>query len=99
MGWGTEFKAEIYLSRLSISDINGVNNHIEESDDLIKSLEQDICILVSMSHKEETLEDIIWSVKNKLNDFIESYKEEIINNYKLNLLKNCLADGGVVNID
>jgi hypothetical protein len=99
MGWGTQFKTDIYLSRVSLKNISEVNDAIAECESMIKMFEQDLLILASLNNtpkKGRDLELVIFDIRSRVNEAFEGAKEEIINLTKLTTLKEHLEDGGEV---
>ena len=99
MGWGTQFKTDIYLSRVSLTTVSQVEDAILESEKMINMCEQELLILVSLNHtidKERTLEDVLFDIRVKVNEAIEGIKEEVNTITKLQILKEHLEDGGEV---
>ena len=99
MGWGTQFKTDIYLSRVSLTTVSQVEDAILESEKMISMCEQDLLILASLNHtidKERTLEDVLFDIRVKVNEAIDGIKEEVVILTKLRILKEHLEDGGEV---
>ena len=99
MGWGTQFKTDIYLSKVSLTTVSQVEDAILESEKMINMCEQELLILVSLNHtidKERTLEDVLFDIRVKVNEAIEGIKEEVNTITKLQILKEHLEDGGEV---
>lgn len=99
MGWGTQFKTDMYLSRVSLKNISEVEDAITECESMIKMFEQNLLILASLNNtpdKDRTLEDVLFDIRSRVNESFEGAKEEIINLTKLEILKEHLEDGGEV---
>lgn len=57
MGWGTDFKADIYLSRLKFENKGLVEDKIEELEGILDSIRQQILMYGSSNIKDVTPED------------------------------------------
>jgi hypothetical protein len=99
MGWGTQFKTDMYLSRVSLKNISEVNDAIAECESMIKMFEQDLLILASLNNtpnKDRELEDVIFDIRVRVNEAIEGLKEGMTTLTKFEILKEHLEDGGEV---
>lgn len=102
MGWGTQFNTDIYLSKVSLKNISEVDDAIAECESMIKMFEQNLLILASLNNtpdKDRTLEDVLFDVRNRVNESIEGIKEEVLTLTKLQILKEHLEDGGKVEVN
>lgn len=102
MGWGTQFNTDIYLSKVSLKNVSDVDEAIAECESMIKMFEQNLLILASLNNttdKDRTLEDVLFDVRNRVNESIEGIKEEVLTLTKLQILKEHLEDGGKVEVN
>jgi hypothetical protein len=91
MSWGTNVKVDLFLSHIAIRDID---DHIESSQETIRSIENEIAIMVGANirdlasdedRKEGTSAE---SVKFKLRNIFNDYKDEVETLYRLELVKD-----------
>jgi len=90
MGWGTEFKAEIYLNRQKYNSILEIDDKIEEYEELIEMHKEELLISVALNPekvREENDASLIHSIRHHVNDILESLEEVYVELYKLELLK------------
>lgn len=90
MGWGTLFKAEIYISREKYSSIDEVNSEIEDINksiiDYVTKLKMYAIGNIPDILPEEGKDDPIFYTNNEISQIVEMLNEDIIRMYKLNLL-------------
>lgn len=91
MSWGTNVKVDLFLSRIAIRDID---DEIDSCQDVIRSIENEIAIMVGSNirdlasdedRKEGTAAE---SVKFKLRNIFNDYKDEVEKLYRLELAKD-----------
>jgi hypothetical protein len=75
MGWGIYFNTQVYLSRMSFSDIDDVNRKIEENNRSIKDLSCQIKMMGSANPKDiipdEWKEEPIRWISNEIDSLLE----------------------------
>jgi hypothetical protein len=90
MGWGTDFKAEIYLNRRVFGSKYELEEAIKESDSLIESFKKELYMYASSNVRDivpsEWGEESISYIKREIGVLLESLEEETILAYKLSLL-------------
>ncbi len=96
MGWGIEFKADIYISKQSFNSINDVKNKIESIKNLIEVTKKDILIIASSRpsdcvEKDEVRAPAIVSY-DIVNDDLELLGELYNELFLLKLLKDNFDD-------
>lgn len=89
MGWGTDFKADIYLNKQVFSSKFEVEDKIEE---LSKSIDDNKSILKMYASStpsaivpDELKEDTIGWLNNEINMVLDTLQEEIVERYNLKL--------------
>ena len=89
MTWGTDFKTDIFLSRqtfqskLSVQD--EINELIEKMSDCLSQIKMYVASTpINIIPKEFTESPINW-LNNEINILFDSYNEDLINKYKLEL--------------
>lgn len=79
MGWGTEFKANIYLSRIDVNE-KTVDDKIEYALEFIESLEKELYMYASCNIKdvvpEEWGDQPIDFIKIKIDDILSELRKE-----------------------
>ncbi len=101
MGWGTQFKTDMYLSRVDIKTVDEANEAIKDCERILNLYEQELLILASLNNtpdKDRTLEDIVFDIRTKVSEAVEGIKEEMTNLVNLEILRNYLEDGGKVEV-
>jgi len=96
MGWGTDFKADVYLNRQTFSSKFEVEDKIE---DLSKSINDNESILKMYASStpsaivpEDLKEDTIGWLNNEINMILDTLHEEIIEKYNLKLYLEYLEE-------
>jgi hypothetical protein len=89
MGWGTDFKADLYLSRIIFTSIGEIEDKLKEYDESINNIEAEIKMYASSTPKDIIPDDykdepINW-LTLRLNELYENYRESLINGFKLSL--------------
>jgi len=99
MGWGINFKTNIYLSRQNFSNKFEVINKIKGNDEIIKKHEDIFKMFASSTPKNIIPDDwneqpIDW-LNNSITDELINYNELIIENYNLSLYLNYLIENNI----
>ena len=96
MGWGTDFKADVYLNRQTFSSKFEVEDKIEE---LSQSIEDNKSILKMYASStpsaivpDDLKEDTIGWLNNEINMIFDTLQEEIVERYNLNLYLEFLEE-------
>lgn len=96
MGWGTDFTAEIYLSRKIFSNQYELDEAIKSFEDEISNIKSRLLMYASANIKEITPTDMeeepINFVYYKVTDEMKSLEENIIELHLLNLYKESNPD-------
>ena len=97
MSWGTDFTTKIYLNRevyRSIYEIDDAISNIKES---LQSNTEALIILAASNFKDikDEDEDIIWGLRNRVKEIVESIREGEVRLYKLLLYKEGINDGTI----
>ena len=89
MSWGTDFVAEIYLSRQTFSNIYEIESKIDSNNKHIESIKQRIMMYTSANPSElvpeDWEEDSILFLNQRVNELIEELEEYTLDNYRLEL--------------
>ena len=98
MAWGTEFKADIYLNRMSFNSILEINSKLKENDLWIKSNKDKIKMLCSSNVRdvvpEEWKDEPVEWLNIQCNDYINQIIEYEKENQLLELYKEYLENEG-----
>lgn len=88
MGWGTDFNADIYLSRELYRSKDEIEDKIKESEKLINDFKSDIKMYIggdAKSFKDDDESLTCW-INNTVNDIFEYIETENVLNYQRRLL-------------
>jgi hypothetical protein len=88
MGWGTDFKADIYISRETFDSVQSLKNKIEDVKDDIK----DTMLLLHIYTQREPPHDAVHERKAEVNEICEYLIETHILLYKLELYLGFLEE-------
>ena len=88
MGWGTNFTAELYLSRKMFQDRDDVVSSIEDDERIIARTKAELTALAFANPKDITPGDEtpIYYVQSLIEENIETLEEFIISKYMKELL-------------
>ena len=100
MGWGIEFKADIYLSRQSYLNKIGVEDRIAELDTDICDCETQLKMFAAATPSDVVPSDfdgdkVSW-LNNEISEALETYKELIVERHKTYLYLEYLNEGGEI---
>jgi hypothetical protein len=89
MGWGIDFSANIFISKVSANDITDVEQLIKESKETIDRCKNKIQMYMSSNVKDVTPEDwkdepVSWLII-EFNDTYETLEQELFTLFKLEL--------------
>lgn len=102
MGWGTGFKADVYISRINVKNVDHAQYLIdvcqENIDDTTKTL---IGLAVATPHKsgDETLAEMVNVTKSEVEECVGTIIEETVKKRLLELYIDSINDGITVNVD
>lgn len=89
MSWGTDFKADIYLSRQAFHNIYELEGKIKDNEKIIESVKQRLMMYASASPSElvpeDWEEDSVNFLAQRIEELLEELEDLTIENYKLNL--------------
>ena len=95
MGWGTDFKADIYLNRMQFSSVCEVEDKIKELQDDNDLWEKRILMFCSANPKDivpdEWKDDAIMFIHNQVSELILMIKENSVTISNLILYKDYLS--------
>ena len=90
MGWGTEFKTEIYLNRMTFENKGILEDEIEELEQTIERYKRELLMYCSANVRElipkDWDEEPITFIYNKVNELLSQLEEDTLLLYKLELL-------------
>jgi hypothetical protein len=96
MGYGTDFKADIFLSRQSYSRKHEVEIRIEELNELIIGCEANLKMYASATPKDiippNDSEDPIYWLGARIDEELSMYRDYVIDRYNLDLYLYYLGD-------
>ena len=98
MGWGVDFKADIFLSKQSYPTRYSVEDRIKELDSEIGDCEATLKMYASATPRDIIPADysdqgVFW-FNIQINAALEEYREHILDRYRLQLYLEYLNDGG-----
>jgi len=103
MGWGIEFKSDIFLSRQSYSSKSEVEDKISEISESIVDCESKLKMLAIATPKDivstEDSGDMINFFNDEVLGLVEELEELTVNRFKLNLYLEYLNEGGTIIIN
>ena len=95
MGWGTEFKAYIYLNRQAYNSPEEVDEKLINIQDDIDYIEKKLIALIAMTHtptENETAGDVTTSIISDFDEMMGWYRELIIQKYNLRMYRDYLSN-------
>lgn len=95
MGWGTSFYTNMYISKKIFHSMNEIDQEIEEIKNDIESERQTLLMYASSTPKDiaDADTDIIFDIKSKINESIETLRDLYNQLFKLEYLKESIEDG------
>lgn len=84
MGWGTDFKASVFLNREVYSSKHQLEDAIAERESNIQN-NREILLMIAMANPKDLVaedEDVVYANRNRVNDIVEDILEE---QYKITL--------------
>ena len=98
MGWGIDFKADVYLSRQSYRSKQEVADRMEELDKEINDHEVKLKMIGIANPNDivPTEEDKVFWVNREISDVLEEYRASVIDRYNLYLYLDYLNEGGEI---
>lgn len=98
MGWGIDFKADVFLSRQSYASKNEVEDRIRELESEINDCEATLKMYAASTPKDVYVldgnESAIGWLNIEVNTQFGLYKDYLYNKYQLELYLEYLNDGG-----
>lgn len=97
MAWGIDFKANVYLSRITFTSIYQVEGKIKELEDEINTAREILSMLAIASPNTiiEQDEDPIYSIKNRVEDQVNIIIEAQYTLVLVNLYYDELKEGRI----
>lgn len=96
MGWGTNFKPKIYLSKQTYPTMGILSDSIEELEEDIQNHKASILMYVSSNPNDiipdDWKEDGVVFLQNKINDLLETLEEDMNNLQLLRLFKQHIEE-------
>ena len=88
MGWGTGFKSDIYISRVDVKNAEQANEMRNECQEVIEDYAKTLIGLAMATPVrvgEESITDLVNSIKFEVSECVESIIEQAVKNYQLQL--------------
>ena len=88
MGWGTGFKSDIYISRVDVKNAEQANEMRNECQEVIEDYTKTLIGLAMATPVrvgEESITDLVNSIKFEVSECVESIIEQAVKNYQLQL--------------
>jgi len=89
MSWGTDFVADVYLSRQAFHNIYELESKIKDNEKIIESVKHRLMMYTSANPSElipeDWEEDSINFLAQRIEELLEELEDLTIENYKLNL--------------
>lgn len=87
MSWGTDFKADIFLSKQSYSSIAQIESAIDDCDETIQTIQSEIKMYASSTPKDVCIEsdNPINYINSEVDFLMEELEATVIHRYKLML--------------
>lgn len=90
MGWGTSFKADMYISRELFRSEEEVQGKINELTEDINRIKRRLALMIA-ANPETFLDksedsDPLYELDNRINGHLELFEEDLIHRYRLQLL-------------
>lgn len=92
MGWGTNFNTDVYLSRMTFTDVNDVKDKINENNNYISDLLSQIKMIGSANPKDIIPEDWKEEPIRWISNEIDSLMEQILDFERENVRLNQYED-------
>lgn len=90
MGWGTTFKSEIYLSKITFGNNYEIEEYIKEKEEEIEKTKNKLCMFASSTPKDicpnEWEDEMIRFLSNEVSSLTDYLEELIIEKTKAELL-------------
>lgn len=95
MGWGTSFYADMYISKKIFHSVNEIDQEIKSIENDIESERQTLLMYASSTPKDiaDSDTDIIFDLKFKINESIETLHDLYNQLFKLEYLKESIENG------
>lgn len=100
MSWGTDFKADIYISRKLFRSKEDIMSYIDDIKEQIARVEKQLTILISGNPKdllespdENDRMQIYWEIDNTTRELYEELHSSHIELFKAELLLNTVEEG------
>ncbi len=99
MGWGTTFKPEIYLSRITFDSNWEIEEYIKEKDEDITNSKKKLFMFVAATPKDicpdDWKDEILTFLLHEINTEVEHLEELIIEKTKAELLLNYVMENNI----
>ena len=95
MGWGTDFKTNVYLSRQIFKTEGELDYAIKEAEEAIQT-NRELLLMMSMANPKDLIEedeDALYATRNRVNDLINDLLEQCDKLTLLQLYFSAIQDG------
>lgn len=96
MGWGTDFKADIFLNRIVINNDSELDDLIRETEYDLNEIKTRLNMYVASNPKDitpdEWKEESLRFLHTNVNELIDELQEKTVLQYNLGLYKQYLED-------
>ena len=96
MGWGTDFKADIFLNRIIINNDSELDDLIREAEYDLNEIKTRLNMYVASNPKDitpdEWKEESLRFLHTNVNELIDELQEKTVLQYNLGLYKQYLED-------
>lgn len=99
MSWGTEFKTDIFLSRLSFTSVGEIEDKLEEYDKDIKDIESKIKMYAACTPNNVVCDDDnpISYINFEVGVLLEEYGDLLLDRYRLGLYLEYVKENPINN--
>jgi hypothetical protein len=99
MGWGTNFKTDIFISKQFFGSKGDIEMRLDELDKTINDIEASLKMYASATPKdimpEDWKEDPINWFDIKLNELFENYQEAVVKRFKVGLYRDYIEENNI----
>lgn len=97
MSYGTEFSADIFLSRRIFYNQRELSEAIADVEEELRAY-REILLMVAMSNPKDLVEadeDVLYATRNRVNDIIDNIMDKQGELTLLNIYQECINEGKV----
>lgn len=97
MSYGTEFSADIFLSRRIFYNQRELSEAVADVEEELRAY-REILLMVAMSNPQDLVEadeDVLYATRNRVNDIIDNIMDKQGELTLLNIYQECINEGKV----